>query len=354
MASKENQHFVPKFYLRKFSWEHNQKQIGVFNSETELFVERAKLKSQAYKKYFYGQDGRIEEILSGIEGDAASLLRKIEEENYVPKLKTEDYGEALFFAILSNLRNPIISQNLEESHDQIFGEAYKDHDEYKLFWEIHKKYDNEIERALTGIATAFEASMDLNLKLIVNKTNTPFIISDNPVVKYNQYLEKRDAKRGITGFGSKGIQILYPISPKKILIFFDQLVYRIGNKKQYILETNNDNEIDQINLLQFLNCEKIIFFNHEINEDKIRAYFNKSKKYDKANKVLVTKHRISDHIRKKTKSGHLLVSTTTDCRIKLNLHCIKETKKAKTRELDVGRIQVRKRAEQMLKRKYHH
>lgn len=348
MASRQNQHFVPKFYLRKFSYDNNQRQIGVYNTETHLYIQRAKLKHQAYNKYFYGKDGSLEVLLCSIEGDAASLLKTIEETRTIPKLNQPDHESLLFFVILSSLRNPIISKNLEESHDKIFGEAYKDHEDYKQMYQFFKKYDNEVLRALSGVSMSFESTIDLHLKLLVNKSNIPFVTSDNPVVRYNQYLEKRDSKRGLTGFGCKGLQMLFPVSPDKMLVFYDHLVYKLGNRKQDVVELTDPNEIDQINILQFLNCEKIVFFNHNVSEEQVREYSKKSSKYEKANRVSVTKHKLVDDQGAVKDSEYLLVSATTDCRTQLQLQCIKETKTAKKKKIDVNKLQVRKIAASML------
>jgi hypothetical protein len=46
MTEKKNQHYIPKFYLRNFSYENNGKQIGVYNILNEIFVSKGKLKTQ--------------------------------------------------------------------------------------------------------------------------------------------------------------------------------------------------------------------------------------------------------------------------------------------------------------------
>ena len=46
-----------------------------------------------------------------------------------------------------------------------------------------------------------------------NKSDIPFITSDNPVVKYGH--------SGFNGINIKGIEIAFPISPKLILILAD-------------------------------------------------------------------------------------------------------------------------------------
>jgi len=72
-TDKKNQHYVPKFYLRNFSFQNNKKQIGVFNIENEFYFLKAKLKTQGSKNFFYGSDGVIEDSLSLIEGELSIL-----------------------------------------------------------------------------------------------------------------------------------------------------------------------------------------------------------------------------------------------------------------------------------------
>ncbi|MDA3844285.1 MAG: DUF4238 domain-containing protein, partial [Candidatus Kapabacteria bacterium] len=59
-TEKKNQHYIPKFYLRNFSYQRNNKQIGVYTLKNNLFIQTGKLKKQASKNFFYGSDGEVE------------------------------------------------------------------------------------------------------------------------------------------------------------------------------------------------------------------------------------------------------------------------------------------------------
>jgi len=52
--------------LKKFSYKENDGQIGMFNIQNQFFAQTAKLKTQAYKPFFYGEDGELEDLLSSM------------------------------------------------------------------------------------------------------------------------------------------------------------------------------------------------------------------------------------------------------------------------------------------------
>lgn len=73
MPSKKNQHFVPRFYLKNFSNDKKKNFIGLFNIDSEVHIENAKLKTQASRDYFYGKDGKVEDLF-GIINDFNELI----------------------------------------------------------------------------------------------------------------------------------------------------------------------------------------------------------------------------------------------------------------------------------------
>lgn len=105
-TSKKNQHFVPKFYLRNFSYENNLKEIGLYNTRNHMFVQRAKLKTQGSRDFFYGTDGIIEDKLASIEGDLATMIKHILAQGKEIKFTADEYYILLLFIILTEMRNP--------------------------------------------------------------------------------------------------------------------------------------------------------------------------------------------------------------------------------------------------------
>ncbi|MET3537262.1 DUF4238 domain-containing protein [Chryseobacterium limigenitum] len=75
--AKKNQHYVPKFYLRYFSFNQNLKQIGIYNLKNDFFKQDVPLKHQCSKNFFYGEDEIIENFLSKIEEQFDSCLKEI-------------------------------------------------------------------------------------------------------------------------------------------------------------------------------------------------------------------------------------------------------------------------------------
>lgn len=171
----------------------------------------------------------------------------------------------------------------------------------KLFKQLLKKntpYSHEVDniqvkltypasRALGVVAIAKPLIQDLGCVLFINKTDSPFITSDNPVVLYNQFLEKRNEFTYYTGLAAKGLQIFLPISPKYYLLFFDQDAYSFSEGRNRVLELKKKIDVDALNQLQCVNSYYNLYFNEGISEDTIRVIFNKIKKYRRETKNIV-------------------------------------------------------------------
>ncbi len=145
MSNKKDQHYVPKFYLRRFSFINNQKEIGLFNTKTEFFRQQAPLKGQAYKPYLYGRDGELEDILSKLEGGFAKLIRNITINSELPTINSNEYEELLSFVVISILRNVMISNNLIQSFNNMGQAIYGDRNGYD---EERKWFNIENEKAV--------------------------------------------------------------------------------------------------------------------------------------------------------------------------------------------------------------
>lgn len=118
-TEKKNQHFIPKFYLRYFSYEDNLNQIGVHNYKTDFTFSTAKLKTQGSRNFFYGKDGRIEDLLSEIEGKLATTLKNIIRKQKPPIKESEDHYLLLYFIALTHLRNPTSVNHIIDSREQL-------------------------------------------------------------------------------------------------------------------------------------------------------------------------------------------------------------------------------------------
>jgi hypothetical protein len=347
MTEKKNQHYIPKFYLRNFSFQKNKKQIGVLNLYNSLFIQRAKLKTQGSKNFFYGYDGIIEDKLANVEGLLSQAINEIVDKKQVPKKNSERHLELLSFVTLTDLRNPIkvegfknqmkeMKKNLLELDPQV------DVDKFVP----SPTHEEIIQLLLSNSVEMINYISDLDFKLLINNSDKPFISSDFPVVKYNQFLENAKWKLSKSGYGTVGLQIFIPLNSELTIVFFDPGIYKVGDKKKKHLELSNSSDIDAMNTLQFINCFETIFFDEKANEEYIRKIEANSKKFKRANVThsslshLIKEGENEDEILKG--KHNLMVFGSTDCEMKLQISGIKIHDNGKNYKFNTSAAQLRK------------
>lgn len=346
---KKNQHYIPKFYLKQFSVENNLKEISLFNTINNIYIKRAPIKTQGSKNFYYGVDGALENELSEIEGLLAATLKGISENLIIPPKDSEMYISLLAFISITHLRNPISIEGKKKSFQAVrekIIELSPETDIDKLIPNV--SHDKALELSFGMVADIIQMLSDLDVKILINKTNIPFITSDNPIVKYNQFLEERKWHGSKTGFGLVGLQIFVPLNQSITLVFFDSSIYKVGNKKQTKIEMNRNDEIQQLNLLQYLNCIDTIYFNQNFNEYQARAMFETSKKYSKANISKATLAKLIDP--KETNpmdKDNFIIMQNSDCDIKLTLSNFKIHFRGRSHKLNPSMAQVRPHCEKL-------
>jgi hypothetical protein len=311
---KKNQHFVPRFYLKRFSVLENGRELRLFSKKLEKFISRASLSSQASNKFYYGKDGELENDLAKSESIFARVIGNIIETEALPKYGSRDHLRLLHFAVMTEYRNPIKRVEMEKITEILGGYL-------KQYEKLPEKYRNEEFQLRLSDPVAFALKnqnksvlmiTDLHIKLIRNETDIPFITSDNPVVQYNQFLEHKTPLEAITGYGVKGIQIFIPISTRYMLVLFDSQIYYLGKRKSKVIRVTRQFEIDQLNMLQVMNSDQMVYGNEKINEEYLKNLFEMTKKFTSPRKELS----------QKTQTGErtfLVYHGATSCRIKLNL-----------------------------------
>lgn len=352
-TDKKNQHYIPKFYLRNFSFEANQKQIGVFNITNEFFIQRAKLKTQGSKNFFYGEDGRVEDSLSKIEGTLATAIKNIIQTENLPQKHSRDHFELMTFLTLTDFRNPVRIQSMTGMLDNMkkrLNELDPNFDTSKIIPEF--THEETVQQSLSFTREIIDITADLNYKLLINKTETPFITSDFPIIKYNQFLEKKKWPNSKSGYGVTGLQIFVPITPKLVILFYDSGIYKVGFKKQQTHELSNTKDIDEINILNFINCFDTIFFNHLASEQYVRNLFNRSKNFKRANMSQAELSYIiqnDDDYEQMKNNGNknLMIMNSTDCETKLEISGVKMHSKGKNHKLHPSMAQLRPHAEKL-------
>ncbi|SMG28821.1 Protein of unknown function [Marivirga sericea] len=354
-TEKKNQHYIPKFYLRYFAYK-GREQIGIHNTQSGYTFSTAKLKKQGSKNFFYGNDGVIEEHLGKLESKLALVIKRIRDNHLLPKKNSKDYVTLLHFIALTHLRNPVAMQQELDANKQKrekVAELYPYHETKQLIPEITNI--EAISASLLSVSYLVRNLLDLECKILINKTKKGFITSDLPVVRYNQFLEERKWPHGKSGFGKIGLQIFIPLSHELCLILYDSAIYKVGNRKEERIVIDDVNDIDQLNMLQFTNCFQTVFFSDKVTEDYIQYLKRRSVPYQKANIVNSTTKRafVNGDV---AKEKIIILSTITDNQIKLNTKAIKVHAQGKKKVLSTSLAQYRawpeflnKNKDQMLK-----
>jgi Protein of unknown function (DUF4238) len=348
MTEKKNQHYIPKFYLRNFSYENNGNQIGVYNLLNEIFVSKGKLKTQGSKNFFYGQDGIIENELANVENELAKQLQKIILKFEIPKKLTKDHIDLLLFVCLTDLRNPVrinlMKNGILEIGKQLI-ELDPNIDLEKFIPSV--THDDAVKMSMSSIEEVIEEIVDLDFKILKNITKQPFITSDFPIVKYNQFLENRNWPLSKSGYGLSGLQIFIPINSEYMLFFYDSEIYKVGDKKQNIVQLGDLSDIENLNILQFVNCFESIYFCERTSEDYIRKLHVKAKKYKRANESTShSSYLIDENVDKinvgKEAKKNLIIVGSTDVEIKLKINQIKIHSKGQNKKITSSATQLRK------------
>ena len=323
MPENKRHHYVPRFYLRRFS--ENKRSISLYNLKNELIVSHASIKDQCYKEYFYGKEPFVESAFADIENAVSYVLRQVDEIGCLPPPDDPNYLLLIVYIVTQCSRTKYSADSLNEMTDKMMKYVYKPMAEEKGI-EIDKfniHLNNASNFSLAQSVLIYPVLFDLRYKLLINSTDEQFVTSDNPVVLYNQLMEFQ-TRLSHTGYACKGLQIFFPIDPKKLIFLYDNNVYRAGKEKEIVIEINNVQDIYQINTLQVCSClENIYFLNLDMN---CEALHNKAKPYLSNKMVNFDTFPITSN---KLSNKEIIQSSREDIRTNLKLSFLSTRKSAK-------------------------
>jgi hypothetical protein len=274
MARKKRHHYIPRFYLKRFSVNSEGKFIGLYNHINNVFVQEAPLRHQAYKNFLYGEDDEVENALAEMENNVAKMFYYWTEEKLLipPPLESNGFKLLKRFILYQAFRTPKsgneLMQSLNEGLKTVLKEFKKD------LWKQMEGgsfvHENPVLLSLINSIKHENLLNHLDCKFLVNLSELPLITSDAPVILYNQLMEAADNYVGATGLVAKGLQIFYPIHPRLMVCLYDSTVYDLGNGCANCCSTESIDEIHQLNALQFINSEAQLFFDEIVSKDYIK------------------------------------------------------------------------------------
>ena len=260
MAQKKNQHYVPQFLLKRFSADNSS--ISKYLIKDNRIIPTCSIKNECSKDNFY-TDIKIEEKLGEVEANNSITIKKIEEGG-MATIPQVDMEHLYAFILLQDMRT-------KQAADDT-GQMFEDLKRFLLQKGVTEDFENQLNAVDTGekhsaminlltFADSAESIYDLKCKMLVNKTQTPFVTSDHPVVKYDQLYER--IKAPYYSLASVGIEYILPISPDAAIMLYDGNAYKIGHRKELTIGITNKDDIDKINLLTAMYADTCIYFKCE-------------------------------------------------------------------------------------------
>lgn len=258
MPEYKNQHFVPQMLLRNFSLD--ERSLSSYLLKARRITPPSSIANQCSESYFYGKELVLEKAFGSDERTMGPLLRGrvlssdgVLSESDIVSLKT-------FIHFLRNRTRRAVDEAV----------AFDDAD-MKLALMAEQRIDPSVLSSVTirrdgGPASYVAPSVidlaalvDLELRLLVSESGG-FVISDHPVVLYNDFVEHERALRqlpGAIGLMSKGLQYFVPVSPNVTIALFDASTYAYGDGAFRVAVSPTD--VQLLNRMQAVNADNCIY-----------------------------------------------------------------------------------------------
>lgn len=218
--------------------------ISFYQFKDNLLKKDIPTNSICSEDYFYDQDGKIENTLANMEGRWNIALKNTINDNFT----ADDVESIREFVIYQIIRTKaMLSHNRQMATTMMKGilkQKFGDIADEDVVNELLKnKIKNEItpEFDLSVVKETIPTICDLEMKIVTNEAKMRLITSDVPIIIINPFSPYS------AGLGSIGEVIFFPISPWKMIFFYDaklfgqlpdkiydESIIRIFNKLQFV------------------------------------------------------------------------------------------------------------------------
>jgi Protein of unknown function (DUF4238) len=316
-GTKKRHHYVPQFYMRNFSSHINKHIINICVVKSGIHKQDVPIRDQCYKWRLYGNTDEIENKLAHLESLCSAVINRIVSASRMPTDSVDAMARLYCFTAIQLLRTIGEAERLTEGYSKVNSRL---HDKYPGL-KIDPSFGDDNGKILTTMVLqewgeVADYISDLKIRLIINKTGTKFITSDDPVIKYNQYCE---GIKGISNVGclTQGLEIFMPISPTHMIMLYDSAVYSVEGKDDPVIVTKDTSDVERLNLLQAIRAEKIILFSSWNDLHHVIETLKRAKKYRKPVRAEVQEFRGEE-----TPNKSLMIIHTSNLNVGLKLSFI--------------------------------
>jgi hypothetical protein len=181
MAALKNQHFVPKCLLKPFSQDSKGRSIHLYNIRHDRLIPRAPLKGQCQRDYLYGKDGKLEHALGRIERSFGMTRVRVLDGTHTET----DLYDLNFFTYLQLRRTEMAAIRLKDAYDAMSEGTFG------LEKSRHRSNHGLVLESLHFCIQTRHDIEDLKIRIVENRTDVQFVISDDPAVMMNRYATQR-------------------------------------------------------------------------------------------------------------------------------------------------------------------
>ena len=273
MASKLNQHFVPQYLFRQFSG--GERYVHLINKCSSNVIFGASVRGQCARRKYYGE-AVVEDFLALLDGRHALAYRAAIREAWSGSATVFSDDELYWLlegVMLQRARVPRAAENLADGSDKTALYAFRefvkaspddgmrdrivaaiDRGEVKL-------KDHHLESLMHSLKLALESVMaitDLNIVVLRNHTQFPFVFGDSPCVFYNRYFYHIKT-RGVLGYLTPGLMILLPLDRRTQVLLLDPATYGIRGGATFV-DVIEKSDTSQLNALQLYSAKHNVYF----------------------------------------------------------------------------------------------
>jgi hypothetical protein len=272
MAEHKRQHYVPRCYFKPFSKDGEGCAINLFNIASERIVECAPVKGQCARDYMYGEDLLLEKAFQRVEGEYARVVRTVGTKPY--SATANDLDVLRFFAAIQYFRTEIAMHRAQKARLGIDDAIFDRESPSQAAQRPSPPDDREIMRRTMEFGIRSSGIFkDLKACIVLNRSNSDFVTSDDPAVFTSRYYFQRLRSRNF-GLSSSGAILILPLTPRTLTMFYDGNVYGVLGKIGDCVEITREHDVSAYNELQYLKAARNIYFADYAEAEHVKAEFH--------------------------------------------------------------------------------
>jgi hypothetical protein len=304
MANNENQHTVPKFYLKGFGYDPEGKRVFVYDKFRRCANSDSVRKLTARKRFYNLSPGVLDSSSQMHEGDIDFVdrtLQRIETEFGVEihdwlgmsdkdSISLNQKKRMAFFITIQMYRTPEFRKWLIDGATQFYQGIVDDlmklngPEDYPHLCPV-VSYDPEMESALHGAFMLHPKMITQSISMLctrhlwvlgIRQGRHHLYTSDTPVVRQAHKQEPVPVPAGLTckgdelvshivfccnrpGIASEGTEIAFPLNSERILILRERTFFSSQVQNDGRVVTLSDDEVMRYNTLQVEQCYRQVF-----------------------------------------------------------------------------------------------